>query len=55
MAQLETKPTTANASDFLERGGRRRASEACFTVVTIMQKATGANPKRCGASIPLGR
>ena len=55
MAELETKPTTANVSDFLGRGGRRRASEACFTVVKIMHKATGAKPKRWAASIPLGR
>jgi len=55
MAELETKPTTANVSVFLGRRGRRRASEACSSVVKIMQKATGAKPKRWGASIPLGR
>jgi hypothetical protein len=55
MAELKTKPTTSNVSDFLGAVDDEARRKDCFTVVKIMQKATGAKPKRWGASIPLGR
>lgn len=51
MAELRTKPTIASVTDFLNavEGDERRGD--CFTVVKIMQKATGAKPKMWGPTI----
>jgi hypothetical protein len=51
MAELKTKPTTVSVTDFLESVNDEERRKDCFTVVKIMQKATGAKPRMWGPSI----
>jgi len=51
MAELKTKPTIASVTDFLNAVEDEERRRDCFTVVRIMQKATGAKPKMWGPSI----
>ena len=51
MAELKTKPTTVRVTDFLESVDDEERRKDCFSVVKIMQKATGAKPKMWGPSI----
>jgi uncharacterized protein DUF1801 len=51
MAELKTKPTTASVTEFLNALNDEERRKDCFTVVKIMQKATGAKPKMWGPSI----
>ena len=51
MAELKTKPTQASVAKFLNsipHEGRRRD---CLTILELMRKATGAEPKMWGPSI----
>jgi hypothetical protein len=41
MAELKTKPTTASVTDFLNTVDDDERRKDCFTVVKIMQNATG--------------
>ena len=52
MAELKTKPTLQTASEFLTTtvaDDQRRAD--CFTLIELMQEATGCKPVMWGASI----
>src|SRR5215831_7260295 len=51
MAELKTKPTTVRVTDFLESVDDEERRKDCFSVVKLMQKATGAKPKMWGPSI----
>ena len=51
MAELKTKPTTASVTDFLNTVDDDERRKDCFTVVKIMQKATGEKPRMWGPSI----
>jgi len=49
--RAQDQTTTSNVSDFLDAVDDEERRKDCFTVVKIMQKATGAKPKKWGASI----
>src|SRR5687767_16004388 len=51
MAELKTKATTASVPDFLAAIEDDERRQDCLTVVKIMKKATGAEPKMWGPSI----
>lgn len=51
MAEIKTKPTTASVTDFLNTVDDDERRKDCFTVVKIMQKATGEKPRMWGPSI----
>ena len=51
MAELKTKPTEIRVEEFLEGIADTQRRQDCTTIVTLMQEATGAEPKMWGPSI----
>lgn len=51
MAELKTKQNDQSVDDFLERVPDPRRKQDCYTIVDLMQKATGAQPKMWGDAI----
>ncbi|RPH37625.1 DUF1801 domain-containing protein [bacterium] len=51
MAELKTKATEASVTKFLNGTKDARRRRDCETILELMRKATGAEPKMWGASI----
>ncbi|HSK74114.1 MAG TPA: DUF1801 domain-containing protein [Pyrinomonadaceae bacterium] len=51
MAELKTKQTEADVKEFLNGVSDEKRREDCFTVLELMKKITGEEPKMWGASI----
>jgi hypothetical protein len=51
MAELKTKPTKVSVTKFLERIADENRRKDCFTVLKLMKKITGEEPKMWGPSI----
>lgn len=51
MAELKTKETDASVESFLNAVADDKRRQDCFTVLAIMQTASGAPPKMWGTSI----
>lgn len=51
MAELKTKPNDQDVEAFLNGVEDERKRQACFTVLQIMEQATGAKAKMWGDSI----
>jgi hypothetical protein len=50
-AKLKTEKTTSGVKDFLNTVKEDQKREECFTILELMQKATGEEPKMWGTSI----
>ena len=50
MAELKTKPNQQSVEQFLRGVSEERKREDCFTILELMKKATGAEPKMWGDS-----
>lgn len=50
MAELKTKATDQSVAKFIASAGESRQAD-CATLLALMQKATGANPKLWGSSL----
>jgi hypothetical protein len=50
-AELKTKKTKASAEDFLNTIKDEQRRKDCFTVLALMEKATGAKAKMWGGSV----
>jgi len=51
MAELKTRPNDTSVEEFLNGVADEQKREDCFTIVELMKKATGAEPKMWGDSI----
>ena len=51
MAELKTKPTNQDVTDFLNSIADERKRQDSFTVLQLMQEVTGAAPRMWGSSI----
>lgn len=51
MAELKTKPTLENVTDFLNKVSDKSRRDDCFTVLEIMKHVTKEEPKMWGSSI----
>lgn len=51
MAELKTKPTVQAAEDFLATVTDAQRRTDCFSLIELMQKATGVKPVMWGSSI----
>jgi hypothetical protein len=51
MAELKTKVTNASVVKFLNTIKDEQRRQDCFTILELMQEATGAEPKMWGTSI----
>lgn len=51
MAELKTKVTDASVVEFLNAIKEDRRRQDCFTILELMRKATGSEPKMWGSSI----
>jgi hypothetical protein len=51
LAEIKTKPTTASVEDFINSVGDEQKRKDSFTVLEMMKKATGEEPKMWGGSI----
>jgi hypothetical protein len=51
MAEQKTKPTTLSVETFLETIPDEAVRDDCHTILKLMKKATGSDPKMWGSSI----
>ena len=51
MAELKTKETKASVAAFIKKISNEQRRKDCETVLKLMQRATGEEPKMWGASI----
>ena len=51
MAEAKTKPTEASVSAFIQRIGDADRREDCRTLLQLMQRASGVEPKMWGSSM----
>ena len=51
MAELKTKPTSASVTEFLDAIADEQRRKDCYTVLRIMERATGSKPVMWGPSI----
>jgi hypothetical protein len=51
MAELKTKPTEQSVKAFLERISDKRRRSDCYTVLDMMKRVTGAEPKIWGTGV----
>jgi len=51
MAELKTQPTRASVSEFLDAIPDKERRKDCYTVLQIMQRATGSEPVMWGPSM----
>jgi hypothetical protein len=51
MAELKTKLTQASVEDFINTVEDEQTRQDCWTIIEMMQKATGAGPQMWGPSI----
>ena len=51
MAEQKTKPTEVTVESFLDKVPNEAVRDDCYTLIRIMKKITGAQPKMWGPSI----
>lgn len=51
MAEPKTKPTQQSVQDFLDKIENEQVRDDCYTLIKLMKKATGSEPKMWGPSI----
>lgn len=51
MAELQTKENSEDVAGFLDGVADEKRRQDCFTLLELMKKVTGADPKMWGASI----
>ena len=51
MAEQKTKPTEQPVTDFLDRIDNAQVRDDCYTLIEMMKKVTGSEPKLWGSSI----
>lgn len=51
MAEAKTKPTDVPVKDFIEQQDSEQVRDDCRTLIKLMKKITGSNPKMWGPSI----
>ena len=51
MAEQKTKPTQQSVQDFLDKIDNEQVRDDCYTLIKLMKKVTGSEPKMWGPSI----
>ena len=51
MAEQKTKPTQQSVQDFLDNVDNEQVRDDCYTLIKLMKKVTGSEPKMWGPSI----
>ena len=51
MAEIKTKPTSESVEGFINKVGDEQKRKESFTILEMMKKATGEEPKMWGSSI----